>query len=239
MRASVKNTRIGKHPKWTIDIVPLLLQLVTLVVLLIIGMNNRESQDFPTLYSDSMQFIIFIIAGIALQITASLLAEKKVDVINYLKSLTPDDQMKFMLVFIAGLFALGIEEVTMFVAGERVIATTAIEIYAFFAAAAVAEESLFRGGITSLGMAATDQQANYWVRGLLLSLMISLIFALAHAAYWGNFFFLLSTFLVGMICSITFLATRNLIIPMVLHMMLNVLASGTLVQTLQMSGAIT
>jgi len=230
-----------------LDILTILLGFVSLLVMSSLYFFYMGNTDFPSVSDDSMSLFFKGIIGITLMIFARvfLYTLNKKDVYKNMVGLTFDPgtglgDLKSHIsdTVFAILSYFSIQMIGLILQNINIFQTTALNIYAFYFSSAVIEELLFRGGIIMfmqalfVKMIPVKGDAYPYLQSALAGLISSIAFLLVHQRYFDNPVFMIVTFLGGVSQAIFYFKSKNLFIPIIAHVVVNLVAAGGLIQSL-------
>jgi membrane protease YdiL (CAAX protease family) len=136
---------------------------------------------------------------------------------------------------IAGALAMAVQIVSTLIWGKFQFQVSGMDVYAFYVLAALGEEAFFRGMLVCLTyvLLKTALNLNKWTLIIICTIVSSIVFGLAHREIYGDKLDIyIATFLTGAIFGFMTAYNKSLIPGLLAHLLVNILAAGSLVQTL-------
>lgn len=224
----MRKQAVSRRDSYTIDKISLIIQLIALLSLTTVGLLNLNNTEYPLLWRDSFKMTFFILIGLVLQLLTSFYSNDGIKIGNLY-----DEEKTINQAMITCLIVVAIQVSIYIFFNQFVFQVTAIEVYAFFVSSAIAEESLYRAGIIGAGMIIFKKQiGNYYIRAFILVLVTSLMFVFTHQRYLGIPHLFWGTFLSGIALGTAFVYSKNPLVVIIAHALINFISSGSIVQTL-------
>jgi len=221
-----------------IDIFAVIFAIIAIAGLL----NHRRmylySTEFPTIASDSVLLIIVGMFGFSLMFTTRLLMHtdksKRIPIVANTFKINQLLDFGFAIVSY-----LGIQIIIILISQIPIFQVASVDVYLFFFYASVVEELLYRGFLVMFLQIAMvmlfqikPKKENMFLVNLFACIVSGVVFMSVHTGYWGEPFLMLITFFGGISQSIWYIKSKNLFIPIIAHAIINLIASGSLLQTL-------
>lgn len=214
-----------------IDLLSLLIAIAGMLTLFLLRVIYTGSEEFPNMESETMSLLIKGFIGLSVMLAFRvLIGKKETDLFGFVKT-----KIEFWGYAIACYFAI---QIIVIILGEAVFQVSEGAVYAFFISAAIMEELLYRGALVmivqyiSARVLETHKYPLLWGSTIFSAIISGLIFMAVHTRYWGDPISMAITFLGGVSQAIWYQYTKNLSVPMLAHMLINFVASGSLLQTL-------
>jgi membrane protease YdiL (CAAX protease family) len=216
--------------RFTLMKIVLLIEAVGIFSLSMLFILNLDNDEFPRLASDSLEFVILLVIGISLQIAVVYFDSHRVKV----KDKIPETTL--LLSFLTFIVTVVIQGVITLTLQPSVAQVSVVQVYAFFISAAIAEEAFFRGGVVGLTYVIAINNIHHKQKriiSILLSTLVgALTFTMLHVRYYAIPAALIITLLTGILLSIVYAINKNLLVTIIVHVAVNIFATGALVQTL-------
>lgn len=231
-----KNILLVDNP---IDLIALIFGIVSILVLFGLRSIYLTSSEFPSVATDSVKLIILGMIGLTgMIITRLIFHTKKGDRIPVIANTFKPNQILDFGFAIASYF--GIQIIIILIRQMKIFQVTSVDVYLFFLSAAEIEELLYRGFLVMFVQIAlviifkmkVKNESELLLVNIFTCFISGLVFALVHTGYWGDPFLMILTFLGGISQAIWYIKSKNLFVPMVAHAAINLVASGSLLQTL-------
>ena len=235
MKKTKKNILLVDNP---IDLFALIFAVVAVAGLF----NHRRmyltSTEFPTIASDCVLLIIVGMFGFTLMFTTRLLmhTDKSKRIPLVANTFKVDDILDFGFAIVC---YIGIQLVIILLSQIPIFQVASVDVYLFFFYASVVEELLYRGFLVMFLQIALvmlfkikPKKENMFLVNLFACIVSGIVFMLVHTGYWGEPFLMILTFLGGVSQAIWYIKSKNLFVPIIAHAVINLIASGSLLQTL-------
>jgi membrane protease YdiL (CAAX protease family) len=217
--------------RFTINRIVLVIEIFFAMSLTTLFIYNIDNVEYPNLSRDSLVNLGYLMVGLVFQLIVVAWQSHNI-VIKKTISL----EITLLLSFFTFIGCAIIQFAVTLTLQPQVTQVSVAEIYMFFASAAVAEESLFRGGIVGLfyvGSIKNVQHKNKKLISILISTFAGAIsFVTIHVRYFAIPAALLITVLTGILLSIVYAINKNLLVTIIVHVAINVFVTGMYVQTL-------
>lgn len=215
-----------------IDILAIVFGLIGLLVLFYLRVKYTGSVDYPTISDDAATLLLKGIIGLSIILAIRLFWGKEtVNFAGFVR--TP---IEYFLYAIGCYFVIQI--LIILISSAGIFQVEVADVYAFYISAAVIEELIYRGalvmGVQFLIAKVIEEYKypNLWLSTIISALISGLVFAAVHTRYWNSPVNLLITFLGGVSQAVWYQYTKNLSVPIFAHVIVNFVASGSLLQTL-------
>lgn len=220
-----------------IDLIAALLGGIAILVLVSLRTTFLHSTDYPSIADDALELMFVGVLGMGgMFITRLLLNTKKGRTTPFLANTFRSEHLMDFGFATASYFA--IQALLMVLRNLKIFQVATVDVFAFYFAAAVCEELCYRGFLVMLVQGGLARMLHISKAETLLPINIftclisGSVFALVHQVYWTDPYLMLLTFLGGCSQAFWYLKTKNLTTCIVSHAVINLVASGSLVQSL-------
>jgi membrane protease YdiL (CAAX protease family) len=218
--------------------------LVVALVNLVAQMNTYAgSVENPDIYGDCLQLIIWGTLGFGGMITIRLIFHtEKANHTPLFANMFNKAQI-WDLIYCMACY-VGIQLVVIVIQQTGMFQVAEVDVYFFFFDAAVVEEHLYRGFIVMLSqfllakIFKPKMEKDMLIINIISAVVSGGVFMAVHTNYWGNMLLMILTFTGGASQAFWYAKTKNLLIPIGAHVLINLSASRTLVATLKSQGQI-
>ena len=231
-----KNILLVDNP---IDLMAIIFGCVAILGLIGLRSIYLTSSEFPSVAIDSVKLIIRGMIGLTgMIITRLIFHTKKGDRIPIIANTFKPNQILDFGFAIASYF--GIQVIIILLRQMSIFQVSSVDVYLFFFFASICEELLYRGFLVMVVQIAlviifkmkVKKESQLLLVNIFTCFISGLVFALVHTGYWGDPFLMILTFLGGISQAIWYIKSKNLFVPMIAHAAINLVASGSLLQTL-------
>lgn len=234
------------------DIITVLLILISIFVMQNLYFKYLEDVRFPSISVDSLSLLykgmigfILMFAGIIFFSSKGL--ERRFN--SYIgftfdPSLIEDNDIKLSSHIVEVFFCFAsymvIQAIGFLLRDVNMFQSVAVDVRAFYMSSATIEECLYRGGIMIIVQALVYKVMKLNLRkdqypfipGIVATVVSTVFFVFAHERYFSDPVALLVTILGSLSQCFWYLKSKNLLVPMIAHIIVNIIASGGLLQTL-------
>ncbi len=236
MKNNKKNILLVDNP---IDLIAIIFGVVAILGLFSLRSIYLTSSEFPSVATDSVKLIILGMIGLTgIIITRLIFHTKKGDRVKIIANTFNPSQVLDFGFAVASYF--GIQIIIILLRQMKIFQVSSVDVYLFFFFASICEELLYRGFLVMFVQIAlviifkmkVKKEEQMLLVNIFTCFVSGLIFALVHTGYWGDPFLMILTFLGGVSQAIWYIKSKNLFVPMIAHAAINLVASGSLLQTL-------
>lgn len=216
---------------WGITDLTLTVGIAGIITLFIIAATTIGDPLLPTLSSESIRFSIMTCIGIVLSLAGralykALMKNPKIALLERDKNY----KVYYTVGGIVGFWVLSIyTQYLVILSSELIPQVTAPQVVAFFAFAGVAEEFVFRLGVISIIQTLfaymfrkTGPKKTVAIIASVPAVIISgLVHLAAHFNYYDDPIAMITTLISGLYFAISYVLTRNTLVPVMVHCLLN------------------